>query len=272
MKRHDILTPLGLILAIGFILLGISNGDVGIQGFYDLSSILITVGGSFAAVLITFSIDEMKLLLKMTSILFKNNPISKIELIDTLKELSMKSRKQGLLSIENDVLNIEDDFLRSGLELVIDGYETDSIIEILQVNIMESERRYNKASKVYKVWGSYAPGFGMLGTLIGLIQMLAQLEDSSTIASGMAKALITTFYGALLANALLNPLGFNLQTKGQKEAEYKEMMLVGILSIKNSESTRVLEEKLTNFLTTEEKYRYLDSGNISSERVGLNVS
>ncbi|MGL5693372.1 MAG: motility protein A [Peptostreptococcaceae bacterium] len=272
MKKNDILTPLGMILAIGFILLGISSGDVGIEGFYDFSSILITVGGSFAAVLITFSIDEMKLLLKMTSTLFKNNSISKIDLIDTLKELSMKSRKQGMLAIESDVLNIEDDFLKSGLELVIDGYEANSIIEILQVNIMESERRYNKASRVYKVWGSYAPAFGMLGTLIGLIQMLAQLDDPSTIASGMAKALITTFYGSLLANALLNPLGFNLQTKGQKEAEYKEMMLVGILSIKNSESTRILEEKLISFLSIEEKYKYLDNSQDQSERVGLNAS
>ena len=152
--------------------------------------------------------------------------------------------------------------MKTGLELVVDGIETDLIIEILNNNISKIEGRYMKGAKMYKTWGSYAPAFGMIGTLVGLIQMLAELDNPDNIASGMAAALITTFYGALLANLILNPLGFNLENKGQREVENREMMLVGILSIKNGDSTRILEEKLTSFLNEKEKAKYNKDGNV----------
>ena len=271
MKRKDILTPIGLLLGITLITFALSRGDVGLGGFYDLISIIITIGGSFSALLITFPLDEIKLLLKMTKNLFTTPDVSKVDMIDTFKNLSIKSRKYGLLSIEDEISEIEDDFLKTGLELVVDGIETELIVDILNTNISEIENRYNKGAKIYKTWGSFAPAFGMIGTLIGLIQMLAQLDNPSTIASGMAKALITTFYGALLANLVLNPLGFNLQNKAEKEVDNKEMMLVGILSIKNAEPTRVLEEKLMAFLNVEEKLKYLNDGNLN-KRVSKNAA
>ena len=176
--------------------------------------------------------------------------------INQFKEISIKSRKDGLLALESDIEQIKDDFMKTGLELVVDGIEGDLIVEILNNNISEIEGRYSKGAKMYKTWGSYAPAFGMIGTLVGLIQMLAELDNPDNIASGMAAALITTFYGALLANLILNPLGFNLENKGQREVENREMMLIGILSIKNGDSTRVLEEKLKSFLNEKEKVKY----------------
>ncbi len=261
MKRKDILTPIGLLLGISLILVSILNGEVGLVAFYDVLSIFITIGGSFAALLITFPLDEMKLVARMTKNLFSTPSISKIDMIEKFKKLSIKSRKYGFLALEGEMNEIEDDFLRTGLELVVDGIETDLIVEILNNNISEVENRYNKGSKIYRTWGSYAPAFGMIGTLIGLIEMLAKLDNPDVIASGMAKALITTFYGALLANLILNPLGFNLQNKAEKEVENREMMLVGILSIKNAESTRVIEEKLMSFLSEKEKAKYLREKN-----------
>lgn len=273
MKKQDILTPIGLLLGIGLILFGISNGDTGLAGFYDSISIVITIGGSFAALLVTFSLDDMKLLLKMTKKLFTMSKTSKVDIIDTFKYLSMKSRKDGVLSIELDVEKIEDEFMRSGLQLVIDGIDTELTVDILNSKISEVENTYNKGAKIYKTWGSYAPAFGMIGTLIGLIQMLAQLDNADMIATGMAKALITTFYGALLANLVLNPLGFNLQNKAEREAEDKEMILVGILSIKNAESTRILEEKLTSFLSVEERIKYLNGENKKGgKRTGIDAA
>ena len=188
MKRSDILTPIGMLLGIGLIVFAISQGNVGLAGFYDLVSVIITIGGSYAALLITFSLDEVKMMGTISKGLFK-----------------------------------------TGLELVVDGIEGDLIVEILNNNISEIEGRYSKGAKMYKTWGSYAPAFGMIGTLVGLIQMLAELDNPDNIASGMAAALITTFYGALLANLILNPLGFNLENKGQREVENREMMLIGIL-------------------------------------------
>lgn len=257
MKRNDILTPVGMLFGVSLILYSLSQGKVGLKGFYDLLSIIITVGGSFAAVLITYSVDEIVMVVSMTKNLFRTSSIAKIDLINKFKEISMKARKEGFLAIESDIEELKDDFMKTGLQLVVDGIETDLIIEILNNNISEVENRYCKAGKIYRTWGSYAPAFGMIGTLIGLIQMLAELDNADTIASGMAVALITTFYGAILANLILNPLGLNLENKGEREAENREMILVGILSIKNGDSTRVLEEKLISFLNEKEKSKYL---------------
>ena len=257
MKRNDILTPIG----ISLIVFAISQGNVGLSGFYDLISVIITIGGSFAALLITFSFDEVKMMGSISKVLFKTPALDKVEVIHIFKEISMKARKDGLLAIESDIEEINDSFMKTGLELVVE-IETDLIIEILNNNISEIEGRYMKGAKMYKTWGSYAPAFGMIGTLVGLIQMLAELDNPDNIASGMAAALITTFYGALLANLILNPLGFNLENKGQREVENREMMLVGILSIKNGDSTRILEEKLTSFLNEKEKAKYNKDGNV----------
>ncbi|WP_040191262.1 motility protein A [Clostridium culturomicium] len=259
MKRKDILTPIGILLGAGLIIYSISDGAVGLKGFYDLLSIYITVGGSFAALIITYPLDEIKLVLRMTKNIFETPALKKVEMIETFKDLSIDARKNGLLSLEGRINQIDDDFMKTGLELVVDGIETDLIVEIMNNKIDEVVNRHNKGAKVYKTWAAYAPAFGMIGTLIGLIQMLAELDNPDMIAVGMAKALITTFYGALMANLILNPLGYNLQNKGEKEAANRDMMLVGILSIKNGESTRVLEEKLMSFLTEKEKRAYLGS-------------
>lgn len=271
MKKQDILTPIGLILAVVLIIFGAMQGKSGLSVFYDAASIAITVGGSFAAVLITFSIDDVKKIMKMTIISFTSNNIYKIDLVDQFKEISRKVRKDGLLSIEEEVTEIEDAFLRKGLELVIDGLDVDETREILELDMMEVETRYNNGSKLFKVWGTYAPAFGMIGTLMGLIQMLSDMGSPEDIASGMSVALITTFYGALLSNVILNPIGFNIQSKGEKEIGYREMMLTGIMSIQNGDSTRVIEEKMVSFLSSEEKKKYY-SREVDSEGVSTDAA
>lgn len=265
MKRKDILTPIGILLGVGIILYSIADGAGGIMGFYDLISIYLTIGGSFAALLITYPLDEVMSVLRMTRNLFETPKVDKINMIEIFKDLSINARKNGLLSLESSIELISDDFMKTGLELVVDGIESELIVEVMNNKIDSVINRHSKAGKVYKTWGAYAPAFGMIGTLIGLIQMLAALDNPDMIASGMAKALITTFYGAVLANLILNPLGYNLQTKGEKEAETQDMMLVGILSIKNGENTRVLEEKLMSFLTDKEKRDYLGNRRIDKK-------
>lgn len=256
MKKSDILTPIGLVLVFGFVALGISLGSTGIGAFVDAPSLAITVGGSFAAVLITFSMDDVKAGFKATKETLRSGNINKVDLVDQFKELARKVRKDGPLAVEQEVSEIEDDFLRKGLELAIDGIDIEDVKEILEIEVAEAENNFNKGAKIYKVWGAYAPAFGMVGTLIGLIQMLSDMGTPDTIAKGMAAALITTFYGALMANAVLSPLGANIQIKGEKECERMDMMICGIMSIQNGDSSRVIEEKLVNFLTTKEKKAY----------------
>lgn len=269
MKKNDMLTPVGLILAIGFVVYGISIGKTGIGAFIDAPSLAITVGGSFASVLITFSMEDLKTGFKITKETLRSGNINKVDLVDQFKELARKVRKDGPLAVEQEVSEIEDVFLRKGLELAIDGIDMEDIKEILEIEIDEVESKYSTGSKIFKIWGSYAPAFGMVGTLIGLIQMLSDMGSPDTIASGMAAALITTFYGALMANALLNPIGFNIQIKGEKECERMDMMICGIMSIQNGDSTRVIEEKLVNFLTPKEKKSYYTRGTIEGEAVNV---
>lgn len=269
MKKNDILTPVGLILAIGFVVYGISLGKTGIGAFVDAPSLAITVGGSFASLLITFSMEDLKTGLKITKEILRSGNINKVDLVDQFKELARKVRKDGPLAVEQEVSEIEDVFLRKGLELAIDGIDMEDIKEILEIEIDEVESKYVTGSKIFKIWGSYAPAFGMVGTLIGLIQMLSDMGSPSAIASGMAAALITTFYGALMANAILNPIGFNIQIKGERECERMDMMICGIMSIQNGDSTRVIEEKLVNFLTPKEKKSYYTRGTIEGEEVNV---
>lgn len=269
MKKNDMLTPVGLVLALGFVVYGISLGKTGIGAFVDAPSLAITVGGSFASVLITFSMEDLKTGLKITKEILRSGNINKVDLVDQFKELARKVRKDGPLAVEQEVSEIEDSFLRKGLELAIDGIDMEDIKEILEIEIDEVESKYATGSKIFKIWGSYAPAFGMVGTLIGLIQMLSDMGSPDTISSGMAAALITTFYGALMANAILNPIGFNIQIKGERECERMDMMICGIMSIQNGDSTRVIEEKLVNFLTPKEKKSYYTRGTIEGEAVNV---
>lgn len=256
MKKQDIMTPVGLILAVGLVVYGASLGSAGLGVLWDLPSVFITVGGSLAAVLITFSADDIKELPRITLAAFKTNSVSKVDLIDQFKELSRKARKEGLLSIENEVSQIEDIFLKKGLEMAIDGIQEDVLKEILEADISQMERRHENGAKIYKLWGAYAPAFGMIGTLIGLVQMLSDMGSAEAIASGMAVALITTFYGSLLANIVCIPIASNLSIKSEQEVAAREMMIEGILSLQFGESTKIIEEKLTAFLTPKEKAKY----------------
>ena len=257
MKKSDILTPIGFLFVLVVLYFGIAQDESGLSAFIDMPSVIITIGGSFAAVLITFSLDDLKQVPSALKISMQSNGTNKVDLVSQFKELSRKVRKDGVLSIEDDVQEIENQFMKKGLELVIDGLDIESIKEILEneINIYESEQE--NSSKIFKIWGSFAPAMGMVGTLIGLVQMLAGgLDDASAISSGMAKALITTLYGSILANTVLNPIGYNIQNKCEKEAQLMEMMICGIGSIQNGEGSRVIEEKLLTYLTKSEKKNY----------------
>ena len=264
MKKTDSLTFIGLIVSTVLVLVGAAKGSSsGLKNFFDVSSILITVLGSFGALMITFTIDDIKLIKNALQYSFKTMSVSKLDLLEQFKTLSKKARKEGLLSIESDVMGIEDPFMKKGLELCIDGLEINEIRSILELEIDSVEDTNNRYSKLFKTWGTFAPAFGMLGTLIGLIQMLADLTSPDLI------ALITTFYGSLLANIALNPIAYNIDEKTEKEIYVKEMMLEGIISIQSGESSIVVEERLATYLSNNEKLEIMKS-NKNTERAMSN--
>lgn len=268
MKKSDALTGIGIVCGLLLLVWGMLSGnDAGLGIFISPSSLAITVGGSLCAVLITLSMDEVKNLGKVLAQSFKESKASGVEVISQFSSLSKRARREGLLSLEDEISGLEDEYLKKGLQMVVDGIEPETIKEILELEIIQMEARHSSGAGIFQTWGAFAPAFGMLGTLIGLIQMLAGLDDPSSIASGMGQALITTFYGSLLANLFCNPVATNLSKKSAKEVKFREMMLEGVLAIQSGVNPRIVEEKLITYLEPKEREEYLKSTGENSEGV-----
>lgn len=252
MSKLDIMTPVGLILAIGLILYGILSGGT-ISSFIDVGSLAITVGGTFAAIFISYPLNEVKKIPTFIALAMKEDVISKVDIITMFSDFSKRARREGLLSLEDSMANVEDKFLKKGMQMVIDGVEPDNIKDILELEIAKLEDRHRIGVAMFNKLGSFAPGFGMIGTLIGLINMLVKLDDPSTITSGMATALITTLYGSLIANVLFLPIAGKLNHKTEVEIEIKELMIEGILAVQSGVNPRIIEETLVTYLPPKER-------------------
>lgn len=260
--KKNIMPTIGFTLGIILILWSITmNGSL--ANFIDTPSILITLLGSFCALMISFPMKTLINIPSILKVLLLTPKDNREELVVLFSDLARKARKDGLLALEDDINTITDDFLVSGLQMVIDGVEPDVIRDILELKLDTIERRHRSGQEVFEKWGELAPAFGMLGTLIGLIIMLAKLDDPSAIGSGMATALITTFYGSLLANLILIPIASNLSVQTDEELFVGEMIIEGILEIQAGSNPRILEEKLMTYLSPEEKkVLKIDKGNL----------
>ncbi len=252
MKKFDLVPLLAIFAGLTLIIIAIATqGNILI--FWSLSSMVITIMGSFAALTASY---PFKVLLDVPKILrqaFISPMDNRNELVEIFSKLARKARSEGLLSLEDEIEDIEDEFLARGLQMVVDGVEPDGIKEIMGLEVETVERRHGLGHNIFKSWGELAPAFGMIGTLIGLIVMLSDLNDASAIGVGMATALITTFYGALLANLVLIPISTKLQSQTEEELFTKEMMIEGVLSIQSGTNPRIVEEKLSTYLSPKER-------------------
>jgi len=244
----DLSTIIGVVGGIAVVIFGVAvaKGDFGL--FISVSSLLITVGGSFASLLVANPLSRMLGVMRYFSLTVRMPNYEEERIISQLVTFSEKARREGLLALEDDLEEVEDEFLRKGIQLVVDGTDPEIIKNILYNDLNQIQARHAVGIKIFDDWGKSAPAFGMIGTLIGLILMLGNIEDKSAIGSGMSTALITTLYGAFLANLLFIPMRNNLQDKDNSEALVKEIMTEGILSIQSGDNPRILEEKLVSFL------------------------
>lgn len=243
----DIATVLGIIAGVSLIVWSIFlGGDATI--FLNLPSAMITFGGAIAATLISFQLKEIIGVMSVVRKAFFSQKINPMFVIDQIIYLAKKARREGLLSIEHDVARIDDPFLRTGMEMVVDGTEPELIRNIMDTELSYLIERHKKGTQIFNALGSYSPAFGMIGTLIGLIAMLTKLEDPSQIGSGMAVAMITTFYGAFAANLIFLPIAGKLKNRSDEEVVQKELILEGILSIQLGEHPNTINRKLLNFL------------------------
>ena len=252
----DLATIIGLIVCFGMIIFGIVSGDLGfaaLGNFFDLASILITIGGTFASVLAMYSMNDYISGLKSITLAIKGVKNNENETISNIINLSNVARKEGLLALEDAASGIEDKFLKKGILLVVDGTDPDLVRAILETELTCIEGRHKKYIAFWENIAAMGPAWGMIGTLIGLVLMLKDLSDPDSIGPNMATALITTFYGSFIANWLSAPVANKLAANNDAEAQLKEIMIEGLLSIQAGENPRVIEEKLKSFLAPGER-------------------
>jgi chemotaxis protein MotA len=244
----DIATLIGIVMAFGLIVWAINLGG-SLGQFVDMPSLAIVVGGTLAAILAHTPLPKV---LKMIGVIKKTVLFSAPQpnaVIGKMVGYAERARREGILALEDDSENEPDEFLRKGLRLAVDGTDPQLLEKILLTDVAQIEARHQEGKKILEAGGAFAPAFGMIGTLVGLVNMLASMDDPSGIGSGMATALITTFYGAVLANAFFLPLAGKLATRSEEEMLVKQMIIDGIMAIQSGDSPRIVEEKLRSFLS-----------------------
>ncbi len=255
MKRLDLLTPIGIIGGLAVFIFGVIS-ETGLNGFVqfiDISSIIIVLGGVIAALFISFPLKEMKKMFVVIKQAFSHDDYNLRELIELFIRLSEKARREGLLSLEAEVEQLDDKFIKKGILLAIDGIEPDIVIEIMNADIAAMEERHRKGRSLLERAGEFAPAWGMIGTLIGLVLMLNDLNEPSSLGPKMAIALLTTLYGSLLANLFFNPMAAKLEEKTEKEVFTKQIIIEGIIGIQSGQNPKLLSEKLTAFISEQNK-------------------
>jgi len=243
----DIATIVGIVFGI-VLLLGSILIEGSLSAFWSVSSLMIVLGGTLASTLINFPLAQVVGTIKIIRIAFRNHTTEPAEIIGALVAFAEKARREGLLALEAEAEVIDESFLKKGIQLIVDGTDPELVRSILETELIFVEERHKQGALIFENMGSSAPAFGMIGTLIGLILMLRNLEDPSTIGPGMAIALITTFYGSLFANLIFLPIAGKLKIRSSEEILNKELMLEGILSIQAGENPRIVAEKMKSFL------------------------
>ncbi len=248
----DIATLLGVVSGFGLVVLAIKLGG-GLIWFWNAPSSMIVIGGTLAITLINYPLSDV---LGVMSVL-KNAFLYKIPqsttLVPDIVELAKIARREGILALEKKVKQMNEPFLNKGVELAVDGVEPDAIRTIMENELIATEDRHKKGAEIFTVMGTFAPAMGMIGTLIGLVQMLMVMDDPKSIGPAMAVALITTFYGSVMANLIFLPIAGKLKVRREDEVKYKQLVVEGVASIQFGDNPRVVEQKLQTYLSPSER-------------------
>lgn len=244
----DLATLLGILVAAALVVGSILLGGSG-SWFVNYPSLMIVLGGTMGATLINYPLADLVSVLRVTKNAFRQRSFQPISLIPQMVNFAKKARREGILAFETQLKNINDPFLVRCMQMAIDGMEVEAIEDVLTTEILWLEERHRLGAEIYTTMGTFAPAVGMLGTIIGLVQMLMQMKDPTAIGAPMAVALLTTFYGTLLANLLFLPIAGKLRVRSKQEVLTKQMVLQGIISIQEGDNHRIVEQKLKAFIS-----------------------
>jgi len=248
----DFATILGIVSGFGLVVVAMSMGG-GLMWFINMPSLMIVLGGTFGALLINYPLSEIFGVVRVAKNVILKKESSVQNVIEELVEMSKISRREGILALERFIETIDDTFFQKGVRLMIDGIEPAVLSKILDTELEYVEERHRLGAEIFTTLGNFAPAMGMMGTLIGLVKMLMMMDDPSKIGPAMAVALVTTFYGVVLANLIFLPVAGKLKTKSAQEIMKKQLMISGILSVQSGDNPRVLEQKLHSFISPNER-------------------
>lgn len=241
----DLASLIGILGAIALIIVTmLLSGDLSM--FVNVPSVVIVIGGTFCAVMAQYNLGQYLSFAKIAGKGFKSNSLDTAELIDEIVALADEARKGGLLSLEGK--EVSSDFLQKGIQLLVDGHDPDVVKSLLSKEKSEAEKRHTLGASIFTSMGVMAPAMGMIGTLVGLVAMLANMSDPKSIGPAMAVALLTTLYGAILANAFCDPMAAKLTRKAQEDVMIKNLVIDALLAIQNGQNPRVIDSMLRNYL------------------------
>jgi len=224
----------------------LSGGSLGY--FVDVPSFILVVGGSFTVIFMTFPITYVKSIGKVMKKAFFHTPHSPQKLIDQLVSFAEVARRDGILSLENAVKDVDDPFIIRGIQMAVDGTDPELIEQVMTNELDNLMERHEAGKGLMDALGKYAPAYGMIGTLVGLVVMLQNMDDPSKIGPGMAIALLTTMYGALIANSIALPISDRLARRSAEEVLMKTIIIKGVMAIQSGDNPRIVEQKLRTFL------------------------
>jgi chemotaxis protein MotA len=245
----DLNTVIGVCLAFALILFAMAVGPGGLAIFVHIPSLMIVLGGTIAVTMMAFQSADLKPILKVvmvTAIRKSSTPTEEIERIVVYANLA---RKEGLLALETKLQDVDDAFFAKGIQLVIDGFSAETVRDIMELEADWQHERHDTGKRILDQMGAFAPAFGMIGTLVGLVQMLQDLSDPSAIGTGMATALLTTLYGAMSANMVFLPLAGKLEMVAKTESLLRNLMIEGVVAVQSGEKPQLIKEKLKGFLS-----------------------
>ena len=263
----DITTILGMIIGMGLVVWGIGTSKLG--NFWDPQSLAIVLGGTIAAILASYPLRILKDVPKQLAVLTKGKKFAIPKLVDELVDLAMLARQSGLLALEEKANELDDMFFKQGIMLIVDATEPEEVRTLLEGDVEAMLSRHEDCIGIYDTLDAKAPAFGMIGTLVGLVNMLKGMNldegGAGDIGPAMGTALITTFYGCILAHLIFSPIAKKLRVRNDEELLYKQIMIEGILAIQAGDNPKFLREKLVTFVSQKQRQKLLDPDAVAAK-------
>jgi chemotaxis protein MotA len=248
----DIASWIGLFGGLGVVVFGAFLGG-SLGGLIDIPSVFITGGGSYMCLYMTYPLSYVVGIFGVLGRCFRTYDYGEKTLVQKLVAFSEKARREGILALEDEIQDLDDEYMKNGLRLVVDGTDGEIIRSLMENELNQMEARHNTWITLVNQWATLSPGFGMLGTVIGLIGMLSNLADKSSLGPNMAVALVTTLYGSMMQNWLFVPMAGKLGYQNNCEARSREMVIEGVLSIQSGDNPRILAQKMLTYLNPKDR-------------------